>query len=129
MSAQNIIYIGRKPVMNYVLAVLTCLNQKGYDEVVLKARGMAIRTAVDVTEVTKRYFNKDLKINVSIGTDQIPQLEGGIKNISKMEIILTNNDAKGQIEKEGSPKDEKDEDIEIEMKEEAPREINGFGFA
>jgi DNA-binding protein len=44
----NIVYIGRKPVMSYVLAVMTHLNTPNAKDVVLKARGRAITTAVDV---------------------------------------------------------------------------------
>ncbi|MCK5403326.1 RNA-binding protein, partial [Candidatus Bathyarchaeota archaeon] len=49
----NVIYIGRKPVMSYVLAVITHMNRPGAKEVVLKARGRAITTAVDAAEVTR----------------------------------------------------------------------------
>ncbi|MGZ7136490.1 MAG: RNA-binding protein, partial [Methanobacterium sp.] len=41
MTEDNIVYIGNKPVMNYVLAVVTQINS-GADEVFLKARGKAI---------------------------------------------------------------------------------------
>ncbi|MDO9044707.1 MAG: RNA-binding protein, partial [Methanobacteriaceae archaeon] len=45
MSEENVVYIGNKPVMNYVLAVVTQMNG-GSNEVVLKARGRAISRAV-----------------------------------------------------------------------------------
>jgi len=89
MSDENVIFVGRKPVMNYVLAVMNCFNQRGLDEVVLRARGRAISTTVDVAEVTKRIHIKDLNVGVSIGTEQLPQVEGGTRNVSTMEIILT----------------------------------------
>ncbi|HDI10182.1 MAG TPA: RNA-binding protein, partial [Euryarchaeota archaeon] len=47
---ENVVYIGGKPVMNYVLAVITQFNEGG-DRVVLKARGRAISRAVDVAEI------------------------------------------------------------------------------
>jgi DNA-binding protein len=99
MSDRNIVYIGRKPVMSYVMAALTCLNQKSLDEVILRARGRAISTAVDTAEVTRRYFRKDLEAKVRIGTEQIPQEEGGTRNVSTMEIILTRSPT-GEGEKE-----------------------------
>ena len=40
-SAENVVLIGRKPVMNYVIACLTFFNA-GEEEVVVKARGRAI---------------------------------------------------------------------------------------
>ena len=50
MAEENIVYIGNKPVMNYVLAVVTQMNS-GVTEVILKARGRAISRAVDVAEI------------------------------------------------------------------------------
>ena len=42
----NVVYVGRKPVMSYVLAVITAFSY-GTKEVTLKARGRAISTAID----------------------------------------------------------------------------------
>ena len=47
----NVIYIGKKPPMSYVLAVITQFNTSGSDEVILKARGRSISTAVDTAEI------------------------------------------------------------------------------
>jgi DNA-binding protein len=58
----NTIYIGNKPTMNYALAVITNFNQSDTKEVALKARGRAITTAVDVTEIVRHRFMKDLKV-------------------------------------------------------------------
>jgi len=44
------VLIGRKPVMNYVLACIT-LFHSGAKEVNIKARGRAISRAVDVAEI------------------------------------------------------------------------------
>jgi DNA-binding protein Alba len=86
----NIVYIGRKPVMSYVLAVITSFNSSDTKEVTLKARGRSMTTSVDVAEVVKRRFMKDLKTSkISIGTEELPQEEGGTRNVSTMEIKLT----------------------------------------
>jgi DNA-binding protein len=86
----NIIFIGRKPVMSYVLAVITSFNSSDTKEVTLKARGRSMTTSVDVAEVVKRRFIKDLKASkITIGTEELEQEEGGTRNISTMEIILT----------------------------------------
>lgn len=86
---KNVVYIGRKPVMSYVLAVITGLNLPGVNEVVLKARGRAITTAVDVTEVTKRRFMNDLTIDkIEIGTEELEQEDGRTRNVSTIEIGL-----------------------------------------
>jgi len=101
MSESNIVYIGRKPVMNYVLAVLTLLKQDGSKGAVLRARGRAISTAVDTAEVTRNRFLSDLTCSVSIGTEQLPREEGGTRNVSTMEITLTKSPT-GEVEKEES---------------------------
>jgi DNA-binding protein len=87
---QNIIYVGSKPAMSYVLAVITSYNSSDTKEVTLKARGRSIKTAVDVAEIVKRRFMKDLKTDkITIGTEELPQQEGGTRNVSTMEITLT----------------------------------------
>ena len=86
----NTIFIGRKPPMNYVLAVITCFNTPDIKEVTLKARGQAITTAVDVAEITRSRFMKDLKVSkINIGTDAVQQEEGRTRNVSTIEITLT----------------------------------------
>lgn len=88
MSQENIIYIGRKPVMAYCLAVMTAL--KGSDtEVTLMARGRAISKAVDVAEVVRNQFLSDLAIrDINIGTEQLETEDGSPRNISNIAIIL-----------------------------------------
>ena len=67
MSEENIVYIGNKPVMNYVLAVVTQMNG-GAPEVVLKARGRAISRAVDVAEIVRNRFKLTLILAEEIST-------------------------------------------------------------
>jgi len=86
------IFIGRKPAMSYVLAVITSLSASNAKEITLKARGRAITTAVDVAEITRSRFLKDLKISkISIGTEEMPPREGEnrARMVSTMEITLT----------------------------------------
>ena len=90
MSDNNSVLIGKKPVMNYVLACITSFHG-GAKEVSVKARGRAINRAIDVVEVVRRRFLPDVKvISIGIGTDQISsQDEGsGLTNVSTIEIIL-----------------------------------------
>jgi len=90
MPESNDVLIGRKPVMNYVLACIT-LFHGGANEINVKARGRAISRAVDVVEVTRRRFMPDVKIKkIDIGTDQMaPYEEGGTPtNVSTIEITL-----------------------------------------
>jgi len=84
----NIVYIGTKPVMNYVLAVVTQFNT-GIPEVVIKARGKTIVRAVDTAEIVIRQFLPDVdKKEVSIGTEAV-ETESGTMNISTIKIVLT----------------------------------------
>ncbi len=89
MARDNIIYIGSKPTMNYVLAVTTQFT-KNPREVIIKARGMAISRAVDVAEVVRNRFVTDAKVKgISISTEVLETKEGGKINVSSIEIILT----------------------------------------
>jgi len=86
----NVIYVGRKPPMSYVMAIITCFTASDIKEVVLKARGRAIMTAVDVAEITRRRFMKDLNVSkITIGSEEIALEEGGARNVSTIEITLT----------------------------------------
>ena len=87
---QNVVYIGRKPVMSYVLAIITYFNTPEAKEVVLKARGRAITTAVDVAEITRRRFMEKIKIgNINIGTEEITEESGRTRAVSTIEITLS----------------------------------------
>ncbi len=87
---ENVIYVGKKPPMSYVLAVVTQFNS-GSTEVVIKARGRSISTAVDTAEIVRNRFVtdaelKDVKIDTEIITNEE---EGRTSNVSSIEIILT----------------------------------------
>ena len=87
----GIVFIGNKPAMSYVLAIITSLSASNAKEITLKARGRAITTAVDVAEIARNRFLKDLKISkISIGTEEMPAREGENRSrmVSTMEITL-----------------------------------------
>jgi archaea-specific DNA-binding protein len=89
MSEENVVYIGNKPVMNYVLAVVTQMNG-GASDVMLKARGRAISRAVDVAEIVRNRFITDVDIgNIDVSTEEITNNEGTSTNVSAIEIQLT----------------------------------------
>lgn len=88
MSEENVVYIGNKPVMNYVLAVVTQMNT-GVPEVMLKARGRAISRAVDVAEIVRNRFMTDLEVgSIDISTEEMTSREGSNSNVSAIEIQL-----------------------------------------
>ena len=88
-SEENVIYVGNKPPMSYVLAVVTQFNS-GSSEVVNKARGRAISRAVDAAEITRNKFVTDAKVkDIRIGTEAITNEEGRTSNVSSIEISLS----------------------------------------
>ncbi len=85
--AENAVFVGNKPVMNYVLAVLTQFNG-GANEVAVKARGRAISRAVDVAEIVRKRFLPNVEVkDIQISTEKI-ESEQGEANVSAIEIIL-----------------------------------------
>lgn len=62
---ENVIFIGSKPVMNYVLAVVTQFNG-GADHVSLKARGKAISRAVDTAEIVRMGLSQTLMLRILV---------------------------------------------------------------
>jgi len=90
-SEPKVIFVGRKPPMSYVLAIITFFSGTDAKEVTLKARGQAINTAVDAAEITRHRFMKELSASkISIGTEEMPPREGESRNrnISTIEITL-----------------------------------------
>ncbi|MDO9537013.1 MAG: DNA-binding protein Alba [Thermoplasmata archaeon] len=87
-KTDNIVYIGKKPTMNYVLAVATQFNS-GTSSVTIKARGKSISTAVDVAEIVRNRFIQDLKVDdIRISTEVLEGEEGKKSNVSSIEIFL-----------------------------------------
>jgi DNA-binding protein len=85
---ENTVLIGRKPIMNYVVACLTFFNS-GTQKVVVKARGRAISRAVDTVELLRRAFVKDLQLkDIKIGTEEVIRGEGQKTNVSTIEITV-----------------------------------------
>jgi DNA-binding protein len=85
--AENSVFVGNKPVMNYVLAVLTQFNS-GVNEVSVKARGRAISRAVDVAEIVRKRFLPDVDVkDIQISTEKV-ESEQGEANVSAIEITL-----------------------------------------
>jgi len=91
-AKSDVIFVGNKPPMSYVLAIITAFSSGNTKEVTLKARGQAITTAVDVAEITRSRFLKDLKLGkIAIGTAEMPPREGENRSrmVSTIEITLS----------------------------------------
>jgi len=87
-SDENTVYVGKKPTMNYVLAVVTQFNI-GSSEIIIKARGRSISRAVDVAEIVRHRFVSSATVkDIIIDTEQLDTDEGPTINVSSIEIIL-----------------------------------------
>jgi DNA-binding protein len=87
--SEKIVFVGQKPVRNYVMACITSFSA-GSNKIVLKARGRAICKAVDTAELLRRTFMKNAQLQgISISTEQVTR-EGDRKtNVSTIEISIT----------------------------------------
>ena len=83
----NVIFVGKKPTMSYVLAVITQFSD-GNNEVYIKARGRSISRAVDVAEVVKNKFMQDIKREIAIDTEEIQDENKNMLNVSTINIML-----------------------------------------
>ncbi|MBI4176646.1 MAG: DNA-binding protein Alba [Candidatus Aenigmarchaeota archaeon] len=83
----NVIFVGKKPTMSYVLAVITQISG-GAKEIHLKARGRSISRAVDVAEVVRRRFVTDMKHTVMIDTEEVTDEKGNKLNVSTIDVKM-----------------------------------------
>jgi DNA-binding protein len=85
---ENIVIVGRKPTMNYVLACLTLFHQ-GFSEVTIRARGRAISKAVDVANIVKEKFIPTAKVkSLELGNERLVTERGEVVNLSTIAITL-----------------------------------------
>ena len=90
-GADNVIFVGGKPFMNYVTGVVMQFTSKGATEVIVKARGKFIARAVDIVEVCRKRFLKDQNIQVKeikIDSEEFVNQEGKKVNVSTIDISL-----------------------------------------
>jgi DNA-binding protein len=88
---KNCIYIGKKPPLAYVVALLTQFNA-GQTEVIVKARGRAISTAIDVIEIGKNRFPDLKSIQVKdfkMGTEEMANPDKTTSRVSFVALTLT----------------------------------------
>lgn len=84
---ENLVRVGKKPVMNYVVACVTLFNS-GREEIVLRARGQSINNAVEIVEKLKR-FQRNLQVKgINIGSEDVTRPDGTRASISTIEIAL-----------------------------------------
>jgi DNA-binding protein len=86
----NCIFVGDKPFMNYVAAIIMQFTTHEQPQVQIKARGKHISRAIDVSEVTQKdHLNKEIRIeNITSSSDMVRNREGKEVRVSTVEIIL-----------------------------------------
>ncbi len=85
---RDLVIMGIKPVMNYVVACLTLFND-GNETVRIRARGKHINKAVDTVQLLKRVFLRDLSVRkTTIGTDLLIRDDGNEAKVSTIEIVI-----------------------------------------
>ncbi len=85
----NLIRIGKKPVLSYVVACVTLFNS-GKNEIMVRARGRSISKAVDTVEMLKHSFLKGLFVkSIEIGSEDVRRYDGRGTSVSIIEIILS----------------------------------------
>jgi archaea-specific DNA-binding protein len=89
----NTVFIGKKPSMAYVLAVVTQFGD-GQSEIRIKARGRAIGKAVDVAEIVRNRFIQTAMVGeIIIGTEEVAAENEKI-NVSTIDIQLKKQETK-----------------------------------
>ena len=83
---RDIIYIGKKPLMAYVTSTL--IQLANIPSVTIKARGMSIGRAVDVSQIISRKTeNAGYTIgNINLGSEALESQDGRTRNVSTIEI-------------------------------------------
>ena len=86
------IYVGRKPILRYVMACLRLFLSGGANKIRICARGRSISRAVDVVEVLKtRYLPGLIEVeSIKTGTEELPSTRqpGRTSRVSTIEIIV-----------------------------------------
>jgi len=98
-QSDSFVYVGKKPLMSYVLAAVMQINTESR-EVIIKARGQAISRAVDVAEILRHKFvpNADVK-DIRICTETLTREDGSPSNVSSIEIIMNREEDRGPAPK------------------------------
>ncbi|MGQ9583591.1 MAG: DNA-binding protein Alba [Thermoplasmatota archaeon] len=92
------VYVGKKPLMSYVLAAVMQINSEA-GKVVIKARGKAISRAVDVAEILRNKFVQSARVrDIRISTESLASEGGGQTNVSSIEIVLVREGAAPQAQ-------------------------------
>ena len=128
MPEERIVFVGGKPFMNYVTAVVMQFTTSGAESVIVRSRGKFISRAVDVAEMVRSKFLTDsIKIGeVVIAAEDFKNKEGRPIRVSTIDIHLDKLNGRKptptnfEIRPKKEPKSE--EVSEPEIKKETPAE-------
>jgi len=83
---RDIIYIGKKPLMAYVTSTL--IQLANIPSVRIKARGMSIGRAVDVTQIISRKTENAGYVigEIKLGSEALESQDGKTRNVSTIDI-------------------------------------------
>lgn len=102
MCQGNMVRVGKKPVLSYVVACVTLFNS-GKNEIMVRARGRSIPKAIEAVGMLRRSFLKELEIqSVKIGSEDIKRYNGREASISTIEITLTKREENASNKTESS---------------------------
>jgi DNA-binding protein len=142
MKDEKIVFVGGKPFMNYVTAVVMQFTTIGANNVIIRSRGKFINRAVDVAEMVRSKFLTDsIEIgDVTIAAEDFKNREGRPIRVSTIDIQLnrlngvkstpTNfelrrpkTEVKEEVKEEHKPEETVEAPVETEAsKEETPTE-------
>ena len=90
-ETRDTIFIGKKPLMAYVTSTL--IQLANMPSVNIKARGLSISRAVDVSQIVARKTeNAGYSIgSVTIGSESLESEDGRTRNVSTIEIEVKKN--------------------------------------
>ena len=90
-ESRDTVFIGKKPLMAYVTSTL--IQLANIPSVTIKARGMSIGRAVDVSQIISRKTeNAGYSIgNINLGSEALESQDGRTRNVSTIEIEVKRN--------------------------------------
>ena len=90
-ETRDTVFIGKKPLMAYVTSTL--IQLANIPSVTIKARGMSIGRAVDVSQIISRKTeNAGYSIgNIKLGSEALESQDGRTRNVSTIEIEVKRN--------------------------------------
>ena len=86
-NTNDVIFIGKKPLMSYVTSAIIQLSS--LNSITLKARGMSIGLAVNVSQVLLKKTNVFEIGCVKVGSESLESQDGKKRDVSTIEIPIS----------------------------------------